>query len=438
MSAGTRSGGGWTRHELAGGVRLHHWPTDKFKTLSVRVYLHAQLQPETVTVTALASQVLGRGCAAWPTLRELNRRLEALYGAELSTGVVKLGDLQSVYVALDLVLDRYLPAGAHVLEAACQLLRAVLREPAGLRDDVVGQEKDNLARRIQGLVNDKTRFATLRCVQEMFRGQPFALTALGREEDLEGLDAAAVRRRYDQICAQAPVAVFAVGGGPEVADSLAGGLGWEGRRPAEVKVGDPAPATGDAGPGRRVVERQAVNQGKLCLGYRTGVGLDDPLYAAMDVYNGILGGFPHSKLFRNVREKASLAYYASSRFEALKGILLVSSGIEPQKYDQALEIIERQVDDLRRGRVDDEELEFTRRGLANRLRASLDSPGALIDAAVEESLRGRGPVAVDERLRRLAAVGLEDVARAAGRVVQDTVYFLTSQEGDGDGAHADL
>ena len=57
-------------------------------------------------------------------------------------------------------------------------------------------------------------------------------------------------------------------------------------------------------------ERQNLNQGKLSMGFRTKTRYGDDDYYALMVYNGILGGGAHSKLFSNVREKASLAYYA--------------------------------------------------------------------------------------------------------------------------------
>ncbi len=62
------------------------------------------------------------------------------------------------------------------------------------------------------------------------------------------------------------------------------------------------------------------------------------------MYNGVLGGYPHSKLFTNVREKASLAYYASSRFDGHKGILTIQSGIEMANYEKAVDIIRKQLD----------------------------------------------------------------------------------------------
>ena len=57
--------------------------------------------------------------------------------------------------------------------------------------------------------------------------------------------------------------------------------------------------------------------------------------------NAVFGATPLSKLFLNVREKRSLCYYASSNLEKMKGLLLVSSGIEFGQYQQARDEISR-------------------------------------------------------------------------------------------------
>src|SRR5690625_7611044 len=59
-----------------------------------------------------------------------------------------------------------------------------------------------------------------------------------------------------------------------------------------------------------IIEKQDIQQAKLHLGYRTNSTYQDDDYHALQVFNGVFGGFPSSKLFINVREKNSLAYYA--------------------------------------------------------------------------------------------------------------------------------
>ena len=429
------SGLEWQVTRVGPRLRLFHAAGEKFRTCALRACLQVPLAPATVTATALVPHVLGRGCRGYPDLTAIGRRLEELFGAGVGAGVMKIGEVQTLFLGLDVVDERYLPERAGVLAGAVDLLTRMCLEPAldtGGRfpSAVVAQEKDNLAHRIEGIMNDKGRYAAMRCVEEMCAGEPYALPAHGRLEDLPDLDAAALTARWRAVLERAPVDVFAVGGGPELADMVARQLAPLASGKADaVGTGPGAPAPAQP---RVVHESEAVQQGKLCLGYRTGITRRDPRHAAMRMYAAILGGFPHSKLFRNVRERASLAYSASCEWDGHKGILMVHAGIESDAYERAVDIIGRQVEDMAAGRIDDDELEFTRRGLANHLREAADSTYGLLNSAL-------GLAMVDdlrplpERLAEIAAVTRDDIVAAAQTVRLDTIYFLSDRGGDPDG-----
>ena len=425
----------WETVRLGSRLRFYQAGGDKFKTCALRVCLHMPLEASTVTATALVPHLLGRGCRGYPDLTAIGRRLEELYGAGVGAGVLKIGEVQTLFLGLDVVDERYLPEGAQVLGGAVDLLSRMCLEPAldaagVFPAAVVVQEKENLAHRILGILNDKASYAAMRCVEEMCRGEPYALPAQGRLEDLESLEASALTQRWRDVLASASVDVFAVGGGPGLADGVARALESLTQGTGQSVRSRP----GEAPPQPRVVqERERVQQGKLCIGYRTAITRRDPQHPAMRMYSGILGGFPHSKLFRNVREKASLAYSASSDWDGHKGILMIHAGIEPAAYAQAVEIIGRQVEDMAAGRIDDDELEFTRRGLMNHIRASADSTYGLLNTALGQALVDDVRT-VPERLAEIAGVRREDVVAAAQGVRLDTIYFLSSEEGGDAGA----
>lgn len=411
---------------LAEGADLHVATPGKFKNVAVAAFLLQDLKKETVTPTALLSEVLGRGTQSYPDQKSISRRLEELYGADLATGVHKLGEIQSLFVQMQLPEERFLPEGG-MFEEGLKVMREVLLDPVteegAFRGDYVDQERENLRRRIESLINDKVRYASMRCIQEMFPDEPYGLHPLGRVEDLGAITPESLYATYREILRKAPIDIFVVGGDDKekLAETVARVFRLEGaggkQRPAGLR---PAEGRGEA---RTVVEEQPVQQGKLCLGYRTGVTFNDPQYYPMLFYNGILGGFVHSKLFKNVREKASLAYYANSRHDPLKGVLLISSGIEVSNYERALEIIREQVDAMAAGRISDEEMEFTRKALKNSLRMGQDSPGAQILQALERTLGGRRD-SLEERLAAVDRVTRDEVVQVADRVRLDTIYFL--------------
>ncbi|MBE3589718.1 MAG: insulinase family protein [Firmicutes bacterium] len=424
---------------LGRGATAHVLSAPRFKTVTLSVYFHRPLERRTVTEQALLPSVLLRGSRRLPTLAALSRRLDELFGASVSGGVEKIGEDQAVAFHLHAVDDRFLPPGRSVWREAVEVLAGIVGDPlleaGAFRGDYVEQEKANLDRRIRGLYNDKARYANLRLLAEMCAGEPFALHALGFREDLERIDARTLAERYAEVTAEAPVDVFLVGGerAEDLLPAVAEAFRWDRAGAA------PLPATRPGEPPaqpRVVVERQPVQQGKLAMGYRVGVTIADPLYFALLMYNGILGGFVHSKLFRNVREKASLAYYAGSHVDALKGVMIVSSGIEPKNYERAVAIIEEQVASMERGEITDEEMEFTRRALAERLRTAADSPPALIGAALAERLGGRS-LSLEERIAGIEGVRRDDVVEVARRVRLDTIFFLTQENGGASAARAE-
>jgi predicted Zn-dependent peptidase len=180
-----------------------------------------------------------------------------------------------------------------------------------------------------------------------------------------------------------------------------------------------------------VIERLDVKQGKLNMGCRTQISIQDPDYPALMMYNGILGGFPHSKLFMNVREKASLAYYCSSRLESHKGLLMIQSGIEIANFDKAVDIIKQQLAAMRQGEISDREIEQTKATLSNSLREQQDRSFDLIHFHYQSVLSGKERK-LEDLLHKIDQVGKEDIRKVAEKVQLDTIYFLRDQEGNAD------
>src|SRR5699024_5697052 len=126
-------------------------------------------------------------------------------------------------------------------------------------------------------------------------------------------------------------------------------------------------------------EAQPVQQAKLNLAYQTGIYYLQDDYYAGQVFNGLFGGFPHSKLFLNVREKESLAYYASSSLDTFRGMMIVQTGIDSQKMEQVKEIVTLQLKEIQSGNFTDEAINQTKEMLKNQLLQSEDNSGAIIE-----------------------------------------------------------
>jgi predicted Zn-dependent peptidase len=412
--------------EPARGFRVLVHPTKKFKTIGLALYVHQPLG-DRATRIALLPSVLRRGCKGLPDMRRVVLFLEELYGASMGADVVKIGERHLLAFRFEVVNDRFAPKKIRALEKSMGFLWKILSQPVlvkgTLRPEWVAQEKENLKRLIEGMINDRMSYAYERCIQEMCKGEPYSLYEYGKLDEVDPITPRDLTQLHRKVLAEAPIDLFVVGDvDPERVAEVAGRTFRFPKRSVRVP---PATILRESANGlREHVEKLEVEQGKIVLGCRTGITWGHAETFSLVLYNGILGAFPHSKLFVNVREKEGLAYATHSSLDYTKGLLFVTAGIDPAKYARCVEVIRRQMDDLAAGKISDDEWEKTRLTIVDRVRSREDSPSGKIGAFLEMALNGH-PMTADEIIAGVERVTRDEVARVAARVRPDTLFFLS-------------
>lgn len=411
------------------GRSVHVLPTDKFKTTTILMNIALPLDEQLVTKGALLPNVLARGTANHPDPASLQRHLDALYGAVFNTGVMKRGERQIVQLYLEVANEKFLHEAEPLLEKAVAFFGDVLLRPllenGVFSEKFVALEKDALTKRIEGLIDDKMRYANQRLVEEMCQREPYHLLVYGRKEEIGAITSRSLYEFYQHVLTAYPVDLYVVGDvNPDEVRTL---IDRHLSLPAyEGQVLPPMVQTSAPEVEHVVKEEMNVAQGKLNIGLRTGITYADHDYVTLMVYNGVLGAFPHSKLFMNVREKASLAYYAVSQLESQKGLCMIMSGIETANYEQALGIIKEQLAMMVNGDISDLELNQTKAMLINQLRETQDSASAIASMDYNGRIAGKRRT-MEETLAAIGAVTKEEIARVARQVQIDTIYFLSGK-----------
>lgn len=418
------------QHGTVGGLRIHVMPTKAFKTYAISLYAGIPLDENTVTSTALAPFVLRRGTATYPETTQFRERLEELYGAGFGFDIYKRGDYQIVQFRMDTINDSFVQSQESLLEQSFAFLGEVLTRPLveddSFRPSYVATERETVRKKLESIVNDKIRYAAERCIEEMCRNEPYRLHPLGQRADLDQITPKSLYESYNSWLDDAILDLYVVGDttAEEVEKLVQRHFG---RIQSEVGLYSSKFVPVSVSEVRTVEEKLDVSQGKLNLGLRTSITYKDDSYASALMYNGILGGYPHSKLFVNVREKASLAYYASSRYDGHKGIGTIQSGIETQNYGKAVDIIEKQLEEMKAGNISDLELSQTKAMIRNQLSEIPDSAFEMISYDFNRQLSGKERTA-DQLLGQVEQIGAEDVKAAAETFQLDTIYFLTGKE----------
>ena len=425
------------RAEIMPGLWLTHLQSDKFKTACISVSLLTQLSRDTASMNALIPFVLRRGTKKYQDMEAISSRLDELYGAAIEPVVRRIGEIQCVGFYASIPEEDYLPAGENVLQGSAELMAQLLLEPVmkkgKLLKEYVDSEREKLLELIRSRINEKRGYALFRCIEEMCCFEDFAVSRYGSESDCENINFEELSEQYNILLSSSPVELFYCGRADfkKVKTILKDALKNIPRGEIDYDIGTDVRMNSVEAEPRYVEEELSVTQGKLVMGFRLGECMDDPDLAALYVFNAVYGSGTTSKLFMNVREKLSLCYYAGSLLDTHKGLMFVSSGIEFDKFDAAKAEILAQLDEVRAGKVSDDELNSAKAGIASDLRSMSDVQGDLEGFYLANTIDGLD-CSPEELAAMVEQVSLEEVQAVAKSIELDLIYFLTGSDEEDD------
>ena len=410
-------------------LSLHYIDMKKLKTNVVGIYIRRPLRKEEASKNAVLSYVLKNGCKKFDTTLKITKQLQNLYGATLNAGVIKNGDNQVIYFDAETISDKYAPEGEKLTNELLDLLLNVIFRPLtqnnAFKKDIVEREKKTLINRIDSLINDKRAYAQLRCNEEMCKDNSYSLTRLGTKESALEIDDKNLYEHYEKIIASSQIDIFISGEAnineaKNVILDFTKNVNFNKAEIPETNIINKSETINN------VTDRLDVTQGKLSIGFTTGISAKDKDYPALVVANSIFGSGTHSKLFNNVREKLSLAYYASSSLHKFKGIMFVDAGIEFDKFEDAYKETICQLNALKNGEISDEEFTFSKSTIINSLNSYYDDQIYMQMYALDCLYLGTS-CNIEQYKSDIEKVTIEDVLRVSSNISENTVYFLAGK-----------
>lgn len=420
-------------------ISVYQYQTNAFKSENISIYFALPEKKDMNVLRSLLLSVLKRGTEKYPTQKHINERLDELYATLVNLKNQKFDNVQLLGVSADFIGAPYTEDSSDLLPDILEVISQMLFSPrldehTGMfREEFVRSEKDNYKSIILSQINEPRTYAAIRCREEMFK-------SLGSVDKLdtmcEKIDSATVSELWECYCdmiANAEVIVFYIGERsideiyscvekivPRFKDNVS-----LCKSEKKIKILD------NLNEPDVIIESSDISQGRLVMGYNCGVTWRDDEYYAMLLCNEILGSSPISKLMTNVREKLSLCYECSSVYNSARGAIFVTTGIDCENYDLASDAISQQIEDIKNGKISEQEFLAAKKSIYNIYSAVADSA-----SAIERFYLGRiiNNIDVDIRefLNKMEDVSLADVVVAANKLSAHTIYFLRGDECEGE------
>ena len=414
--------------DIKNGIKLHTIKTEKFKTNLIAVMLTTKLDRKNITKNALIPAVLRRGTKFMQTQEEINKKMEDMYGASFDCGLDKTGDNQILKFYMETVNNEFLPQDAeNMIKSSIEKIFEIIFNPylenGVFKKEYVEQEKENIKQIIDGKIDSKARYALDRCIEEMYKNEPFGLYKFGYVEDLKDINEKNLYEYYLELIKTCKIDIYISG----IVDENIHNIIKQNENIEKLQERKPdfkefELVKKENGEAKEIQESMEVTQGKLILGLDVNILDKDARYKIM-IYNSLLGGSANSKLFQNVREKASLAYTASSSYYRFKNNIFINCGIDIPNYQKALEIIKKQIEDMKNGDFTDEEIENAKNGIIASIKTIDDEQDTEITYYFGQELSGT-KTSLEEYIENIQKVNKADVLEVAKQISINTIYFL--------------
>lgn len=414
--------------EIKKGIKLHLIQTEKFKTNLIAIFLSLPITRENVTKNSLVTAVLRRGSKNMPTLAQINQELEEMYGASFDNGLDKTGDNHILKFYLESINDNFIPQkDEKMLKKSIEKLLEIafnpLIENGKFKEEYVNQEKENIKRIIEGKSDNKARYAFDRCIEEMYKDKPYGLYKYGYIEDLDSIDAQNLYEYYQKMISECKIDIFVSGNIDEDTSKLV----EENENIKKLQERNPKyiidkleekPKEQE----KEVIEEMDVTQGKIVIGLDVNLENEDQKYDTL-LYNAILGGTANSKMFQEVREKASLAYSAGSSYVRYKSNIFIKCGIEIKNYEKAMKIIRKQLEDMQSGNFTEDDIANAKKGIISSIKSIDDEQDTEITYFFGQELTNN-KISLDEYISKIEKITKEDIIKIANSITINTIYFL--------------
>lgn len=409
--------------ELSKDVTFHTIIDEKFKTNVISVKFIVPLENEFSALNSLAISTVCSSNSKYKTVRELNRKLNGLYGSSISSDIAKVGDIQILSANVRFIDDRFTFDNENLTEEVVDIFLDCLFNPNvennQFDEGMFNINKKELLDTIESEINNKRAYAIIQSKKTIYQGEPASVLSYGDKQHTLKATSKEAYETYKNLLNTANIDIFYMGctEKPMIEQKFIQAFSnLKDRNSQGMPISRPSIIKSQVA---EVTQEMEVSQSKMVMALKTTY---DDKYINV-VMNTILGNSPFSKLFSNVREKLSLCYYCQSAYDIQKKTLLIDSGIEYSNFEKSKNAILQQIEDIKNGNFTDEELVNSKKYLCNSLKSVGDSASSYISWYLFNDILN-----VDRNVKteyeRYSSVTREDVIKYANQLRLDTIYLL--------------
>lgn len=408
-------------------MKIYKINNDKFKSIYISYNFTMELgNTKALSNNAVLASLMAKTSKKYESQKQIEQYLNLLYGANYDVNIEKYGDLYNLEFRIEFINKKFLPNKEELLNNILEFLYEMIYNPTDWSEANIEREKEFILERINERKDEKLRYGIQKAEELMCKDTPFGTYLYGEENVVKEINKEILKQTYQELI-KSCVTIIVSGNLTEYDDidkkiiDVFGKQDISKKTLAELNYNIKNNYDGKA---EEVIEYQDTVQSVLSIGLSVENCNPNDFYA-LNLYNAILGTTPSSKLFQNVREKASLAYTVRSRFYRFKDIIIIYAGINKDDYKKATELIINQIDDIKEGKITQEEFTSAKDSLMADLLDWKDSKIAMTKMKLSNIISFNDDyLEVDKMREKMSKVTLQDIINVANKISVRKIFVL--------------
>jgi len=401
---------------------------EKFKSVFVSINFLTPLDAKNMSKNALLASVMKKGNNKYKTEKEINRKLSKMYDAIIDIAQEKYKDYINFKVQFEYINVDSIPkiSEQDIINFLIDYITNPNVSQNGFDKSIVEREKLGVIERINEEKDNKRKYALAKLDEIMFEGEDYAISVLGREEDIQSINEKELYNHYLYLMKDAHIVINIAGNlneyeniGENLYNKLLSVLNRE--NVGEILYKKENNITRNLV--NEQIEKQQISQSVIAIGVKL-VDVDEKDMFKIMVYNQILGGNPASLMFQNVREKESLAYFAKSMYNRQRQTISLFAGIEPNNYNKAKKLMLEQLEIMKNGEFLDIQFASSKESMISAYKECLDVKEELSKLMFTNEMFFGRPVTIEEMIEEINNVTKQDVIDIANKISLDSIFCL--------------
>lgn len=401
---------------------VHLFNTDKFKSIMVSTILINEFTKESLTKNALLRRLITTSSQKLKNETEVTKKVYSLYNAGVSIENALHNNVVSTDFFIEFLEDKYTEKG--LLEKVLEYYFDTIFNPnivdGGFESKNFNLAKKSLADYYDREKENKDSYANKRAF-ELLDEEYLRYPVNGYKECLDELNEKNMYEYYSELFKTANANIFIIGSfdNDKVLKIINDNVKGKFYRNENKYVGNNFDSIRNT---KDIIEKEKNNQSKLVMLYKIIDMTDRERNVILPVFNRIFGVGSNSKLFRNVREKKSLAYNIRSTIDREDSIVTVFAGISGKSKEMAVNAVKEELKNIQDGNFSMEDLEDAKKSRKRILDSLEDENESILYSKISSILMKNDDI--EDRKINLETVTFDEIVNLSNKLELSIIYML--------------